>query len=149
MKLNKNPPIRLQGKKWDRPVLSTVTVLIPIGLRPVLPGRKSQTRPDWENELVWQKQHKVSKDITQKSDRKLRNYRKRKAMQVRRKVKNITEVTLHSPGNGGWLLTWFPREASTRPTLRGWKSYFTQCWKPFPLDFSDVTIKQLPTKWAE
>lgn len=34
-------------------------------------------------------------------------------------------------------------------TLRGWKSYFTQCWKPFPFDFSDVTMRQFPTKWAE
>lgn len=35
------------------------------------------------------------------------------------------------------------------PTFWGLKSYFTQCWNPFPFDFNEVTIKQPPTKWAE
>lgn len=34
-------------------------------------------------------------------------------------------------------------------TFCGLKSYFTQCWNPFPLDFNEVTIKQPPTKCAE
>lgn len=34
-------------------------------------------------------------------------------------------------------------------TFLGWKSYFTQCWKPFPFDLRDVTMRQLPTKCAE
>lgn len=43
----------------------------------------------------------------------------------------------------------FPRLPVLNFTLRGWKSYFTQCWKPFPLDFKEVTMRQFPTKCAE
>lgn len=35
------------------------------------------------------------------------------------------------------------------PTLRGWNSYLTQCWKPLPFTFIDVRTKQFPTKCAE
>lgn len=44
-----------------------------------------------------------------------------------------------------------PEDSSMKAklTFRGWKSYFTQCWKPFPFDLRDVMIKQLPTKCAE
>lgn len=33
-------------------------------------------------------------------------------------------------------------------TFLGWNSYLTQCWKPLPLTFIDVSTRQFPTKWA-
>lgn len=54
---------------------------------------------------------------------------------------------LFTPGLNQNLITEDSRKAKL--TFLGWKSYFTQCWKPFPFDLRDVMIKQLPTKWAE
>ena len=34
-------------------------------------------------------------------------------------------------------------------TSLGWKSYRTQCWKPFPLVLTAVMTKALPKKWPE
>lgn len=48
------------------------------------------------------------------------------------------------------LFAWAKKSVfASFPTFWGLKSYFTQCWNPFPFDFNEVTIKQPPTKWAE
>lgn len=57
------------------------------------------------------------KDITQKSDMKIRNYRKEKGTESQEKVKEHYRSHTAQPGKGEQLLTWFPGEASTLPYL--------------------------------
>ena len=41
------------------------------------------------------------------------------------------------------------KKRTLKHTLRGWKSYLTQCWNPLPLTFMDVMTRELPRKLAE
>lgn len=81
---------------------------------------------------------------------RLWNFYERRAARSRRKISFHRNV-IKSGKVGEESTWWLIRKIRLRTnllTFLGWNSYLTQCWKPFPFTFIDVSTRQFPTKWA-